>query len=199
MSETDGGTSAKIVATARGLFHARGYHDVGVNDVCSAAGVAKGSFYHFFPSKDALLEAVIERNRRDLLDSLHELARSGATGRDQLLAQLHGVVMKAREQKRGGAVLGCDIGTLASELSAANEVGRKAARRAFREWFEALEAAVRTGIDDGSLAPELDPRRTAMAFLAVLQGMSTLGRTFNEPAQLKAIARHAEATLLPGP
>lgn len=199
MAGKDHLTHQRIVDAAGALFHARGYNDVGVNDVCAQAGVVKGSFYHFFKSKDALLDAVVERNRERLMTGLTALARSELSGRDQLLAQLDGIVAKSRAQKRADRVLGCDIGTLASELAASNTTARKATQRAFREWLHVLEASVRLGMDDGSLATSLDAKRTAASLLAIMQGMSVMGRSFNEPAQLKVIAQLAKDTLLPTP
>ena len=47
----------RILQAATDLIHDRGYAAVSVSDICSAAGLKKGSFYHFFPSK---LELVLE-------------------------------------------------------------------------------------------------------------------------------------------
>jgi AcrR family transcriptional regulator len=56
---------------------------VGINSLCREAGVVKGSFYHFFPSKQALLDAVFERNtgRSSKLCTQRRLpATTGAAG-----------------------------------------------------------------------------------------------------------------------
>ena len=44
-------TQTRILESARELIHSRSYADVGVAAICEHAGVNKGSFYHFFPSK----------------------------------------------------------------------------------------------------------------------------------------------------
>src|SRR4029453_10165792 len=51
---------ARLLASAMALMYARGYTAVGVHDICAHAGVNKGSFYYFFPSKRALAVAVID-------------------------------------------------------------------------------------------------------------------------------------------
>ena len=50
----------RLITSASHLFRERGYSSVGVAQICEAAGVNKGSFYHFFPSKRELLLEVID-------------------------------------------------------------------------------------------------------------------------------------------
>ncbi|HTO08336.1 MAG TPA: helix-turn-helix domain-containing protein, partial [Myxococcota bacterium] len=50
----------RLIDEASRLFHARSYESVGVQELCDAAEVNKGSFYHFFPSKEDLAAAVID-------------------------------------------------------------------------------------------------------------------------------------------
>lgn len=190
-------TRERILGAARGLFHRRGFNAVGINDICHEAGVVKGSFYHFFDGKQALLESVVERNAQELFARLAELDAQPLSGRDRLLAQLHGTAVKARAQKRDGAVLGCDLGNLAIELAVYNEGARRATRKAFRRWLRELRRVVAEGIADGSLSPGLDATETAAGLLAVMQGISTLGRTLNDPAQLERVAELAASQLLP--
>ena len=53
-------TRRRILDSARDLFHARSYHDVGVQQICLQAGVQKGSFYYFFASKQGLALEVLD-------------------------------------------------------------------------------------------------------------------------------------------
>ena len=50
----------EIVRTARALFAERGYGAVSVESIIRQVGIAKGTFYHHFPSKEAVLEALVE-------------------------------------------------------------------------------------------------------------------------------------------
>jgi len=52
-------TKQRLLDTAQRLFYARSYEDVGVQEICQEAGVKKGSFYHFFPSKRDLTLAIL--------------------------------------------------------------------------------------------------------------------------------------------
>jgi AcrR family transcriptional regulator len=53
------GPEARIVDTARELFARRGYAGVGIEDICRQAGLAKGSFYRYFASKDDVFLAAV--------------------------------------------------------------------------------------------------------------------------------------------
>ncbi len=193
-------TREKILDTAQSLFQSQGYSAVGINRLCLDAGVVKGSFYHFFPSKQALLSAVIERNRSQLMDELKSTSEPENDGRKRILAQLSAVLASAEEHKNAsGCVLGCRLGSLASELAVSNETVRTASTHAFTEWQELLEADIEAGIGSGSITATVNPKATAVCLLAIIQGMSTLGRSFNDPVMLAQIARIAVKRLLPVP
>ena len=51
---------SEILDCAQSLFLARGYDCASLNDVIAAVGLSKGAFYHYFASKEALLEALAD-------------------------------------------------------------------------------------------------------------------------------------------
>jgi AcrR family transcriptional regulator len=59
-SERRDQTTAAIVAAAHELFAANGFERASIDDVASAAGVTKGSVYHYFETKEALFQRVFE-------------------------------------------------------------------------------------------------------------------------------------------
>jgi AcrR family transcriptional regulator len=56
---------AELLDRAAVLFVQRGYDNVSLNDLIADAGVSKGAFYHWFPSKDALISALSERSANE--------------------------------------------------------------------------------------------------------------------------------------
>jgi AcrR family transcriptional regulator len=56
---------AETLDRAAALFVQHGYDNVSLNDLIADAGVSKGAFYHWFPSKDALITALAQRSARD--------------------------------------------------------------------------------------------------------------------------------------
>jgi TetR/AcrR family transcriptional regulator, transcriptional repressor for nem operon len=182
----------RLVGTAVRLFHERGYTAVSVADICDEAGLKKGSFYHFFPSK---LELVLEA-----LDHY-------AMGYDKVVAQSHDVERSAREQLRNmlealrdnlvrrfecdGRARGCPIGNLALELADREEPIRHKIEHIFGKLRDAFEIVVKRGIDRGELGVT-DPRAAAEALVAMVQGAMVLTKTANDP---QVFARLVDVTI----
>lgn len=64
---------AELLDCAQRLFFEHGYEDTTVNDIIREAGLSKGAFYHYFASKEALLEALAARVARDSLAQLRPM------------------------------------------------------------------------------------------------------------------------------
>jgi AcrR family transcriptional regulator len=70
---------AEMLDRALALFVQRGYDNVSLNDLIADAGVSKGAFYHWFPSKNALITSLAERSAREQLAAV-ESALGQCTG-----------------------------------------------------------------------------------------------------------------------
>jgi AcrR family transcriptional regulator len=90
---------AELLDLASALFVQHGYDNVSLNDLIADAGVSKGAFYHWFPSKDALISALAEHSAREGFAVIEEaLARCRGNALDRLNAMLQAgfdVKMKA--------------------------------------------------------------------------------------------------------
>ena len=62
--------AAELLDCAHRLFFANGYDNTTINDIIREAGVSKGTFYHYFTSKESLLEALAVRLARDSIAQL---------------------------------------------------------------------------------------------------------------------------------
>lgn len=185
-------TRERIIESARALFHERGYKAVGVADICKHARVVKGSFYHFFPAKDDLLSEVIKRNWNQLHGVLLMLERDERPARDCIASLFDFILAEAeRSLLRSGRILGCRIGTIASEVGAQDVDAQRESRDAIDGWRRSVRRLVRRGQRDGSIDPGINATEAADSLLASVQGMSVIGRTLHRPAILKRIARAA--------
>lgn len=62
----------ELLDTAQALFFAKGYEQTSVNDIITAVGIAKGTFYHYFKSKEELLNELIDRIAEHLYSELEK-------------------------------------------------------------------------------------------------------------------------------
>ena len=92
---------AELLDRATALFLWHGYDNVSLNDLIADAGVSKGAFYHWFPSKDALIAALAERSAREAFAGIED-AVAGCDG--DALARLNAVLQAGFDvnMKMGG-------------------------------------------------------------------------------------------------
>jgi len=90
---------SELLDCAQELFFERGYENTTVNDVIAKAGVSKGGFYHYFESKEALLEALAERLAREgverVADVLEDPAMDALSRLNSFLARLRRLRMES--------------------------------------------------------------------------------------------------------
>ncbi|MGO9154512.1 TetR/AcrR family transcriptional regulator [Mycobacterium sp.] len=81
---------AELLDRAAALFLRHGYDNVSLNDLIADAGVSNGAFYHWFPSKDALIATLAERSAREAFAAV-EHAVDGCDG--DALARLNALLV----------------------------------------------------------------------------------------------------------
>lgn len=64
---------AEILDTAEELFYAKGYHETQISDIVKKIGVAQGTFYYYFKSKEEILEALINRQMKQVSFEMEKL------------------------------------------------------------------------------------------------------------------------------
>lgn len=91
----------ELLDCAQALFLARGYEQASLNDVIAAAGISKGAFYHYFSSKEALLEALAERFTAVALASVQDIIDAPDL---DALTRLNALMARLRQNKIEHAV-----------------------------------------------------------------------------------------------
>jgi TetR/AcrR family transcriptional repressor of nem operon len=191
-------TRQRIVDSARELFHASSYADVGVQAICQHAGVQKGSFYHFFPSKRDLTLAVLD----DLSVIYRELVMQKAFARDvpplERVARLPLVIYRMQREMKDeqGHMLGCPFGNLSLELSTQDEVVRRRLAQVFEAMTAPIQEALQEALDRGEVE-DMDPGDTAQAMLAYLEGVMLTAKTRNDPELIRTLGRAVTQVHLP--
>lgn len=174
---TDLSTAGRIIYSAERLFLARSVQHVSVNEICSAAGVLKGSFYHWFAAKDVVARSVIddiEAGYVEMLDKYERAAR-GPVAKIRATAETVGESQAAlaRTFRR---VIGCPLGTISSELAVVEPAVAAHASAAMGRWHARLVSHCRDAETVGLLVPGTDTDQLARLILATMQGMILLCR-----------------------
>jgi AcrR family transcriptional regulator len=165
-------TRNRILDAASRLFSERGFDGTSVAEVLSAAGVRSGSLYHFFPSKEALAEAVLARCADRLREALLDPAEAAALDPVERVFALLALWRRRVEQ---GAPGGSDpTGLLAAELAAR----RPAIGRLAESYGARLAARVRGWLDEAGprLPAGLDRDELAGFVLTVVEGATSQSR-----------------------
>lgn len=111
----------RILATAKELFYREGARAVGVDTVVAQSGVAKTSLYRWFPSKDALIAAVLEEEARERWQGWeYALQRADPDPRARLRAQFASIVKYVSSSK----FRGCPFMNVITEFPDENHPGR---------------------------------------------------------------------------
>jgi len=181
-------TRQRLLDTAQKLFYARSYEDVGVQEICQEAGVKKGSFYHFFPSKRDLTLAILDeswkRYRETMLAQVFARDLPPLKRIERLLDSQYRHHKAVKDET--GQVLGCPYGNLAGEMSTQDEVIRERLKRIFRDLEAPIEDVLDEAMAAGDLA-ELDSRATAGAMVAYLEGLTLMAKTWNDPEVVRTL------------
>lgn len=91
----------EIINTAARLFGEKGYEKCSVNDILNAIGIAKGTFYHYFKSKEEVLDAVIDRTTEMIVERVRAVAENDALAPEDKLLQVF-MSMKVENQMEEG-------------------------------------------------------------------------------------------------
>ena len=176
----------RLMQAAGELWHTRSYGDVGVSEICDRAGVQKGSFYHFFPSKEDLaLSAFEDYWQREIQPEMEQIFAPSVPPLERLQRWCDAILADQREFfERHGRVPGCPLCTLGSEAGPQSErLRRKAEELLERGQFhlvKTIEDAQRAG-----LVAAGDPQTKARLLTHVMLGAELEARVQNDLAPLE--------------
>jgi TetR/AcrR family transcriptional repressor of nem operon len=184
-------TKRKLLETALELIWESSYGSVSVDDICTKAGVNKGSFYYAFKSKSDLAVAAYERHwelKRPLLDQAFS---SQASPLERLARYCQGTIDEQKEKYRQfGKILGCPFCALGSELSTQDENIRKKVEQTGGRFIKYFESLVRDLASEG-LIESKDHTELARELLSYINGVILQAKIENNPQGLDRLQQGA--------
>lgn len=159
-------TRNRILSVAARLFEANGFEGTAVAAILREADVNSGSLYHFFPSKEALLVAVLEKYVEVLEPALLGAAERAA---DDPIEKVFALLELYRGRLLvSGFSRGCPVGELSLEIAGRFPEARHLVDAYFESWTGCVESWLVAAGD--RLPSETDRHALATHALAVLQG-----------------------------
>ena len=175
-----------ILRAAITVFARSGYHTSRVSDVAKEAGVAYGLVYHYFGSKEDLLETVFRRTWSRMLEAVEELEKSDTTAREQI-AGVARIVLGAWQVDPDL------VRVLVREVARSPQLGREVDEIAHA--FQALERIVVRGQERGELRTDVEPRLAAWILYGALEEILT-GWVFERLPDDEGDVEKAEETVV---
>lgn len=172
-TQTDN-TRQKILDAAQPIMASRGFSAVGINEVLSAASVPKGSFYHYFRSKDAFGQALLEAYFDESMDGLENvLQRQDVSVGDRLMNYWQ---RWADRQLGSNPEEKCLVVKLGAEVADLSEAMRQSLALGTGRIVERLAAAIEEGVGEGSIAIDQEPKEVAQALYQTWLGASVMAK-----------------------
>jgi len=98
-------TRARILDAAVEVFAQKGYYQTAVDDIVRASSTSKGSFYHFFPSKQGIFEALVDKLNRHLVERVERSIEQEHGALRKVDAALRAVVDEFARHRRLARIL----------------------------------------------------------------------------------------------
>jgi TetR/AcrR family transcriptional repressor of nem operon len=174
-----------ILDTAQRIMARKGYSAVGINEVLAEAGVPKGSFYHYFASKDAFGEAILKSYFADYLTDMDAvLARPGQSAAERLMAYWQQWRQTQSLEECQGKCLAVKLGAEVADLSESMRLALKEGTSAI---VDRIERTIAEGLEDGSLSVDGEAHDVAQALYDMWLGASVMAKIHRSLAPLETV------------
>lgn len=153
-----------IIAAAVACFSRKGFHATSTAEICAEAGMSPGNLFHYFPTKDSIIAAIVEEEARQTASYFDELSKA-----QDLFAELLGFMEVIL-----GLAADAAYSNLALEIAAEAVRNERIARlvaKNDRELQAALGSLLRNAAARGQVDPTLDPADGARWIAAIIDGI----------------------------
>ena len=152
----------QILDAAVRVFARQGFHSTRVSDIADEAGVAYGLVYHYFSSKEEVLNELFSERWSLLLAAIDEADRSEAAPRDKLGAVAAFIIDSYRYDPELMKVIIVEV------TRAANSFGRTHLAE-IRRAYASIAKLVADGQESGDFRRDVDPQFASMTFYGAIE------------------------------
>jgi TetR/AcrR family transcriptional repressor of nem operon len=185
--QVDSPTKEKLLDAAQQLMLAKGFTATTVDEICEAAGLTKGSFFHYFESKEDLAKAALDRF---VSTKARAMQSAPFVQKRDPLQRVYGYLDFIIEMsKHSVAPSGCLLGNFAQELSGTHPKIRTQCAGHFARWTEGFKRDLDEAKAKYAPQASFDTQSLAEHFIAVLEGALILAKAKQER---QLVAEHVQ-------
>lgn len=173
------GPREKILRTAVRLFYRQGFPNTGINQIIEESGVAKASFYQWYPSKDDLARAYLDYYG-DLLTSRLERLLDRSADIDEFAVRWAAILR--RDVRSQGRYNGCPFLNFAAQISAGHEGLDEMPGAIIENWIHLVDRRLTRAVSKGQLPASLDTRLLARRLIHAFSGAHAMWRLTHDPS-----------------
>ena len=177
---------ARLLRTGVAILTEKGFSAVGVEEILDAADVPKGSFYHYFDSKEAfgleLIDAYADYFARKLDRWFDNIERAPLDRVRDFIADARSGMARYRYRR------GCLVGNLGQEMGVLPEPFRKRLAAVFRDWEARTSRCLRSAQEAGEIRGDLDCESLAQFFWIGWEGAVLRAKLERRPDALDVFA-----------
>ena len=163
-------TKQRLLDTTSTLLWEQSYGAVSVDDICRKSGTAKGSFYHFFESKSALVVASAEELWQQIRPELDRIFSPQISPLERFTVFADFIYeMQKKKRKETGKICGCPFASIGSEMSTLDERIQMESEQILERFCRYFSAALIEGGKCGVL-PDFDPDAKARELYSCVMG-----------------------------
>ncbi len=166
-------TKEKLLDAAQRLMLAKGFVATTVDDICEAAEVTKGSFFHYFESKDQLGREVLKRFCASGEKIHRALCGSETDPLKRVYAYIDNTIKMSKDPSMSK---GCLLGLFSQELCDTNPQIRAACKKGFDDWAKGFGQEVAKAKAAYASRAQFNPQELAEHLIAVMEGSMILGK-----------------------
>jgi len=185
-------TRRRMMNSALECFARNGYAATGIVEICEAADVSKGAFYHHFPSKQSIFMALLE-DWLHTIDAQLDASRQGALSTPQALRQMSEMMTGVFAQAGGHLPMFLEFWTQANH----DLLIWQAVIDPYQRYETYFSLMIKQGITEGSLKP-VDPDSAARTIVSLALGLLLQGLLDPTGAQWDQVAKQSIQFLLGG-
>lgn len=154
---------AELVASAQALFFERGYDRTSVDEIIARAGISKGAFYYYFPSKEAVLEALATQMADNSLEQIKPIIEDETLNAFERLNAFLGAGRQLKKAQAGEILASFEMLFRPENLVLYHRIHRAMSRRI----VPMLAGIVAQGSKEGSFRSS-DPEMTAEIMVSLI-------------------------------